>query len=338
MRSSYRFSSLATAGLLLGLTVLSSAANAEGKIRIAQQFGIAYLILDVVREQQLIEKHGKAAGLDIAVDWASISGATAMNEALLADNLDVASAGVPPMLTLWDRTRGRQNVKAIAALGSLPNYLITNNPDIKTLKDISSKDRIAVPAAGVGFQSRTLQIEAVKLFGKQDFNHFDKFSVSLPHPDATAALISGGLEVNTHFSSAPFYYQALDRNKNVRKIISSYDILGGPATFNVLYTTQKFHDRNPKTYQAFYAALDEAASWIRANKAQAAEVFIRQQKSSLSADFVRRIVEDPENDFTIAPHRTSVYATELHKIGVLKHQASSWKDYFFDEAFKNPGS
>lgn len=316
---------------------ISGGAHAEGRISIAQQFGIGYLILDVVQDQKLIEKHGKAQGLDIQVQWNQISGATAMNEALLAGSLDVVSAGVPPMLTLWDRTKGRQNVKAIAALGSLPNYLITNNPKVKTLKDLGEKDRIAVPAAGTGFQSRTLQIETARLFGKDDFKRFDSISVSLPHPDATAALIAGGSEITTHFSSAPFYYQALE-NRNVHKVLSSYDILGGPATFNVLYTTQKFHDENPKTYKAFYAALVEAAQIIQADKAKAADTFIRVQKSKLPREFVRRIVEDPENDFTVSPYRTHVYADELHKLGVLKNRAASWKDYFFEEAYAQPGS
>ncbi|WP_298928975.1 ABC transporter substrate-binding protein [uncultured Ramlibacter sp.] len=322
---------------ITALAAASLAVHAEGKISIAQQFGIGYLILDVLQDQKLIEKHGRAQGLDIQVEWSQISGATAMNEALLAGSLDVVSAGVPPLLTLWDRTKGRQNVKAVAALGSLPNYLITNNPKVKTLKDLGEKDRIAVPAAGTGFQSRTLQIETAKVFGKDDFKRFDNISVSLPHPDATAALISGGSEITTHFSSAPFYYQALE-NKSVHKVLSSYDILGGPATFNVLYTTQKYHDENPKTYKAFYAALLEAAQFIKADKARAADTFIRVQKSKLSRDFVRRIVEDPENDFTVSPYRTFVYADELHKLGVLKNRAASWKDYFFEEAYAQPGS
>ncbi|MCM2474955.1 ABC transporter substrate-binding protein [Rhizobium sp. CG5] len=318
-------------------TLLAGPAAAEGKIRIAQQFGIAYLILDVVRDQALIEKHGKEAGVDIAVEWASISGATAMNEALLANNLDIVSAGVPPALTLWDRTKGKQDVKLVAALGSLPNYLLTTNPDVHTLKDFSDKDRIAVPAAGVGFQSRTLQIEAAKLFGQENFQKLDQISISLPHPDATAALISGGTEVNSHFSSAPFYYQALQGNKAVHKVISSYDILGGPATFNVLYTSAAFHDENPKTYAAFYAALQEAANWINANKEKAADTFIRQQKSKLSPALILEIINDPENDFTIVPQNTFVYARELHKLGVLKNEASSWKDYFFTEAHGENG-
>ena len=324
--------SLAAASMLL-----SSGVHAEGKISIAQQFGIGYLILDVVRDQQLIEKHGKGQGLDIKVDWNSISGATAMNEALLAGALDVVSAGVPPMLTIWDRTKGKQNVKAIASLGSMPNYLLTNKPNVKSLKDFTEKDRIAVPAAGVGFQSRTLQIETAKQFGKDNFKKFDDISISLAHPDATAALIAGGSEINSHFSSPPFQYQEL-QNPNVHKVLSSYDVLGGQATFNVLYTTEKFHDENPKTYKAFYDALAEAEKIIKADKSAAAQIYIRVEQSKLALPLVEKIVADPEIDFTVVPQRTFIYAEKLQELGVLKNKAASWKDYFFEEAHGGAGS
>ncbi|WP_114194696.1 ABC transporter substrate-binding protein [Edaphovirga cremea] len=327
------FATTTTACLALGTV----SAHAEGSISIAQQFGIGYLILDVVRDQHLIEKHGKEQGLDINVEWRTISGATAMNEALLSGALDVASAGVPPMLTVWDRTRGRQNVKAIASLGSMPNYLLSNNPAVKTVSDLSEKDRIAVPAAGVGFQSRTLQIETARLYGNADYKRFDTISVSLPHPDASTALIAGGSEISAHFSSPPFQYQALE-HANVHKILSSYDVLGGPATFNVLYATQKFHDDNPKTYRAFYDALAEASQIVKANKAAAAETYIRVEKSRLSPELVKKIVEDPEIDFTIIPQRTFVYAEKLQQLGVLKNKADSWQDYFFAEAHTDSGS
>jgi NitT/TauT family transport system substrate-binding protein len=302
----------ATVGLVGAL--LSSSAHAEGKISIAQQFGIGYLILDVVQQQKLIEKHGKEQGIDIKVDWNSISGATAMNEALLAGALDVVSAGVPPMLTIWDRTKGKQNVKAIASLGSMPNYLLSNKPEVKTLNDFTDKDRIAVPAAGVGFQSRTLQIETAKLFGNDNYKKFDNISVSLP-----------------------FQYQELE-NPNVHKVLSSYDVLGGQATFNVLYTTQKFHDENPKTYKAFYDALAEAEKIIKADKPAAAKTYIEVEKSKLPLPLVEKIVSDPEIDFTVVPQRTYIYAEKLHEIGVLKNKADSWKDFFFEEAHGGAGS
>ncbi|WP_105665841.1 ABC transporter substrate-binding protein [Cronobacter dublinensis] len=323
--------------LMLALIAAAGTAQAEGNISIAQQFGIGYLLLDVVRDQQLIEKEGKKEGVDIKVEWRMLSGATAMNEALLSGALDVASAGVPPLLTLWDRTKGRQNVKAIAALGSMPNFLLSNNPAVKSISDLTDKDRIAVPAAGVGFQSRTLQIETARRFGNSDYKRFDTLSVSLPHPDASAALIAGKSEITAHFSSPPFQYQALEHS-NVHKILSSYDVLGGKATFNVLYTTQKFHDENPKTYRAFYNALSQAAKIINADKNAAAETYIRVEKSRLPRPLVEKIVNDPDTEFTISPQRTFIYAEKLHELGVLKNKADSWKDYFFNEAWENPGS
>ncbi|EOU9611123.1 ABC transporter substrate-binding protein, partial [Cronobacter dublinensis] len=306
--------------LMLALIAATGTAQAEGNISIAQQFGIGYLLLDVVRDQQLIEKEGKKEGVDIKVEWRTLSGATAMNEALLSGALDVASAGVPPLLTLWDRTKGRQNVKAIAALGSMPNFLLSNNPAVKSISDLTDKDRIAVPAAGVGFQSRTLQIETARRFGNSDYKRFDTLSVSLPHPDASAALIAGKSEITAHFSSPPFQYQALEHS-NVHKILSSYDVLGGKATFNVLYTTQKFHDENPKTYRAFYNALSEAAKIINADKNAAAETYIRVEKSRLPRPLVEKIVNDPDTEFTISPQRTFIYAEKLHELGVLKNKA-----------------
>jgi NitT/TauT family transport system substrate-binding protein len=71
------------ASLVIGTLAAPTAAQAEGKIRIAEQFGIVYLLLNVVRDQNLIEKHGKAEGIDIEVDWAQLSGGAAINDALL---------------------------------------------------------------------------------------------------------------------------------------------------------------------------------------------------------------------------------------------------------------
>jgi NitT/TauT family transport system substrate-binding protein len=52
---------------------------------------------------------------------------------------------------------------------------------------------------------------------------------------------------------------------------------------------------------------------------------------------VRRIVEDPEINFTVSPERTFVYAEQLHS-WALKNAPTAWKDYFFEEAYAQPGS
>ena len=58
----------------------------------------------------------------------------------------------------------------------------------------------------------------------------------------------------------------------------------------------------------------------------------------LTLPLAPKIHNDPEINFTISPERTGVYAEKLHELGVLKNKAASWKDYFFNEAWENPGS
>ncbi len=64
----------------------------------------------------------------------------------------------------------------------------------------------------------------------------------------------------------------------------------------------------------------------------------RVENSKLPLAFVKKIIDDPENDFTVSPQRTYIYAEKLHELGVLKNKAKSWKDYFFEETQAYPGS
>ena len=323
--------SLLTAGL-----TLPTAAQAEGQLRIAEQFGVVFLLLNVVRDQQLIEKHGKQEGVDIKVDWTQLSGGPAVNEALLSGSIDIAGAGVGPLLTIWDRTKGRQNVKAVASLGNFPNYLLSSNPNVKTIADITEKDRIAVPAVGVSVQSRYLQMASAKLWGDKEYDKLDKYTVNLPHPDATASLIAGGTELNGHFSNPPFQDQEL-RNPKVHVVLNTYDLVG-PNSPTVLFATQKFRDDNPKTYKAFVDALAEGAAFIQKDKEAAADIYIRVTQSKIDRATLVKIIANPEIEFTITPKNTYPMAEFLYRVGAIKNKPGSWQDYFFEDPVLLQGS
>ncbi len=96
----------------------SLAAQAEGQISIAQQFGIGYLILDVVQDQKLIEKHGKALGVDVKVSGAK-SRRNRDERGAAQPAMDVVSANVP-CCSRCGTAPGRQNVKAVAAWARCP--------------------------------------------------------------------------------------------------------------------------------------------------------------------------------------------------------------------------
>ncbi|HYQ39244.1 MAG TPA: ABC transporter substrate-binding protein [Pseudomonas sp.] len=322
--------------LLAGSFAVPTAAHAEGEIRIAEQFGIVYLLLNVVRDQHLIEKHGKADGLDIKVDWTQLSGGAVVNDALLAGSIDIAGAGTGPLLTIWDRTHGKQNVKGVASLGNFPYYLVSNNPKVKTIADFTDKDRIAVPAVGVSIQSRFLQYAAAKQWGDKEYNRLDKYTVALPHPEATSALTSGATELTAHFSNPPFQNQAL-ANPNVHVVLNTYDLFG-PNSPTVLYTTEKFRAENPKTYKAFVGALAEAADFAQKNKAAAAETYIRVTGAKIDKDALLKIIDNEQFQFSVTPKNTYPLADFLHRVGALKNKPASWQDYFFPDPQLGQGS
>ncbi|MFT3816642.1 MAG: ABC transporter substrate-binding protein [Rubrivivax sp.] len=327
---------LRRAAVLLVLSLgLAGGAAAEGRIRIAEQYGIVYLLLQVAQDQKLIEKHGKAQGLpELKAEFVRLSGGSAVNDALLAGQIDIAGAGVGPLLTIWDRTRGRHNVKGVASLGNFPYYLVSNNPAVKTIADFGDKDRIALPAVGVSVQSRVLQLASAKLWGDAQFNRLDRLQVAVPHPDATAAIIKGGTEITAHFGNPPFQNQALAGNPQAHVVLNSYDVLGGPASATVLYATEKFRSENPGTYRAFIAALDEAARFVAANPEAAADIYLRQGgqgQGSIDRKLLLSIITSPEVQFKLAPQNTLALAQFMHRVGAIKNKPASAKDYFFDD-------
>src|SRR6266403_2841894 len=106
-----RDSIVALAVAIVGLTSLPARAE-MAEIAVAQQYGISYLPLMLMEEKKLIEKHAKAAGIDVKVGWAKFAGGNVMNDALLSGSLQFASGGVGPLVTIWARTRGNLDVKA----------------------------------------------------------------------------------------------------------------------------------------------------------------------------------------------------------------------------------
>jgi NitT/TauT family transport system substrate-binding protein len=324
--------------LAVGGALAGPAAAEVGEVRVAQQFGISYLPLTVMEHEKLLEKEAAKAGIpDLKVTWLQFGAGNAMNEALLSGNLDFPSGGVGPLLTIWSRTKGRQEVKGVAALNSMPIYLVSVNPEVKTLKDFTDKDKIALPAVKVSIQAVTLQMAAEQLFGAGEQGRLDRLTVSMKHPDAMVALLSGRSEVTAHFGSAPFQYQELE-DKRAHRILNSYDVLGGPSTFNTVWTTKKFHDENPKVYAAFLAALDDAMAFIKQDPKRAAAIYKAAEKSTLSEAFLLKILQDPETVFTTAPRNVMKYAAFMHKTGAIENRPGDWRELFFPEIHAKSGS
>lgn len=324
---------------LLATALVTPALAADNEIRLAEQFSMGYLQLNVMQHEKLIEKHAKALGIpDAKVSWFKFNGPTAVNEALISGNVDIGSGGVPGLLTLWARTKGTpQEVRGVSALSSQPFLLNTRSAAIKTIADFKDTDRIAVPAVRTSVQALTLQMAAAKQWGEKNFEKLDPLTVSMTPPDATVALLKGGAQVTAAFSVPPFQFMQLE-DKEVHTVLNSYDVLGGPHTFTVIWTSKKFRDGNPKLYQAFVAALKEATDLVNADKRKAAGYWIEDSKSKLPLDKATEIVSGAQVHWTMVPENTMKFADFMANVGRLKAKPESWKDYFFPEAHGMKGS
>jgi NitT/TauT family transport system substrate-binding protein len=337
MKINYYLAKLLFAVLLAALFGPAQAQEIK-EINIAKQYGISYLPLMLMEHDKLLEKLAKQAGLgDITVHWSTFAGGAVMNDAMLSGNLHFASGGVGPLLTLWARTRGNLDVRGAAAMNSMPLYLNCRNPNVRTLKDLTEKDKIALPAVKVSIQAVTLQMAAEKAFGAGQQNKLDPLTVTMSHPDGQLALLSGASEITCHFSSPPFQYQQLER-PGIHTVLNSYEVLGGPATFNVVWATNKFRETNPRTYDAFVKAFEEAINVINKDKRGAAELYLSMTKGKDPVDFILKMLNDPNIVFTMTPQSIMKYADFMFKTGGIKVKPASWKDMFFPNVYNLPGS
>jgi NitT/TauT family transport system substrate-binding protein len=339
MRTTNRrtFLQAAAATAFGGIGATPAKAQALTTIKLTRQPGVAYLPMILMEHHKLVEKHTKLQGLgDIKAEWLTLTSGGASTDALLAGSIDFVTSGATNMLLLWDRTKG--GVKAVAGCSSLPMYLLTRNPDIKTLKDFTDKDKIAVPTIKVSSQATILRMAAEKEFGVGNHDKLDAFTVQLGHPDATAALLSPSNEVNSHFSLPPFQQIAL-KDPKVRIILKSDDVFGGPVNNTVTFTSAKFRDANPKAVAAVVAAVDEAMGMIRTQPKAAVEAYLTNIKEKITPEELLAIIAAPGPDgFGAAPVGVGKLSAFMARVGTLKAAPAGWKDAFWPEAHGLAGS
>lgn len=307
--------------------------QAAQEIIITKQPSIIYLPALVMEKQGLIEKAAAKEGIpDLKVDWRSFSSGGAATDALLSGNVQIVNSGLGNMLLLWDRTHGK--VKGIATNSALPEELVTRDPKIHTLKDYGPKDKIAVPTVRVSTQALLLQIACEEIFGPDQWSKLDANTVQMGHPDATAMMANPEGEISSHFGAPPYSFRELKTVPNAHVVIRSTDIIKGGLSQSTLFTTTKFADANPKIIQAILTASREAVDYIHAHTRESVEIYRELSGDKTSTDELMEVLAQPGmlSAYTLQPLGSMVFATHMHKVGILKTLPTSWKDYFLPQS------
>jgi NitT/TauT family transport system substrate-binding protein len=300
-------------------------------LRISKQYGLGYLPLIVLEGRKLLEKNARESGLgELTVEWVTFGGGATANDALLSGNVDLISGGVSPAVILWDKTNGA--AKILTSLNESPIVLNSSNPNVKTIRDLTNKDKIALPSVKVSVQAITLQIAAAKEFGKDNFAKLDPFTVTLPHPDALIALRSGKSEITAHCTFEPYSTLEL-QDANIHQILNSYDLFGGSHSANLITTSEKFYNANPKLTTLIIKTLNEVNAWIAANKKEAAQIYLEVTKSKEPLDLIENVINDPQYVYVTKPKNVTVYSDFLNDIGTIKSKPTE-KELFFPKVFE----
>lgn len=330
-------------GAVMAATALTTipALAESADVKVAANIGIGYLPFLIMEDQGLFEKHALAAGLENpSIEFVIMSGASAMNDALLSGAVQYSTPAVPALAILWDRTKGTpQEVRAVTALNDQPIFLNMRSDSINTIEDLSENDRIALPTPTISIHAITLQMAAAELYGPDEYQRLDPLTVTLPHGAARDAIMSGGGEVNGHLATQPFAAQEL-KDPAIRTVLTSYEVLGGPATVNVVAATSKFREENPEVNRAFIAALEEAIQIIEADKSAAVEVYARLAQDTTPLDELLAMLEDERAPitFSIEPHGVMQQVDFMHGVGIIESKPDAWQDLFYEDIHDRAGN
>ncbi|MGV8979979.1 ABC transporter substrate-binding protein [Clostridium sp.] len=249
--------------LIIGiLSLMGCTAKNESKnnISIAEQFGLAYAPIQIMKENKMLEKNYPG----VKIDWKQLGNTAAIREAMLSNQVDVGFMAIPPFLIGLDKG---MEWKIASGLSESPVVLVTNKENIKSIEDFSSSDRIALPQPG-SVQHMLLSMQCEKEFG--DAKKLDNLLVTLAHPDAMNALLSAK-DITAHFSTPPYLFKELEQ-KGIHQILDGKDAIGVDFTFVVGVTTNKFHDLKPELYKALISSIEESIQFILNNPDKSAEI------------------------------------------------------------------
>lgn len=160
-------------------------------VGIAEQYGIAYAPLQIMKEQKLLEK--RLPGVEI--NWKQFGGPTGIREGMMNGEIDFGFMGVSPVLIGIDN-----GMKWRYATGISSNEvaIVTRN-DIHSLTELTPKDRISILSPAC-----TQHVLLCMLAGQQlgDPHALDNQLVSMSHPDSVNALLSA-TEITHTFPHRP---------------------------------------------------------------------------------------------------------------------------------------
>ena len=299
-----------TVALLFFLT-LSGCGPREAenqKLIIADQFGLAYAPLEIMKSMDFLEKEllERNAG-SVEVEWKRMGNTAAIREAMLAGDLDIGFAAIPPFLI---GKESGMDWRIISGLSESPVALITSDSSLSSISDLTKDHRIILPQPG-SIQHILLSMLAEKELG--DARAFDDRLLAMSHPDGVTALVSGkGKEL--HFTAPPYMQEELAQD-GFRILADGEDAFGGPFTFIVGICPERVYERK-EVYAAFKAALTSSILYMEENPKES--IAILMEAYSYDEESLKGYLAEEQMRYTTEVRGIETFASFMSRSGFLK--------------------
>jgi NitT/TauT family transport system substrate-binding protein len=320
--------------VVLCATLTSAAAQEDVKIGIG--YGLAFLPLYICEDLKLVEKHAKAAHLDVKASFHRLMGPEEIRDAVASGAIDMGPFGTVPLLAAWQAGKGKPSqILAVSGITSLPLVLLGNRPNERSVADLDPADRIAVPTL-TSPQMYLLELQSEKVFGQYD--RLRRQVVAMSHADAIAGLVAGSGGLAAYFSSPPFTQIAL-RDAKVHPLLTSSQVMDGKFSFLIMGATKSYIDARPLVPEVIDKAIDEAAHLIHDDPRRAAQIYLTHEPSgTINGAAMEAVVSDIRDEFGSTVFGVKRIADFMGRHGELATVPASWKEIVAPALLNSPST
>lgn len=291
----------------------SSTSGAPASFTFVYQPGLGASIFVALKAQKTLEKQFPHT----TIQWKVVNSGAAVREAILSNQGQLGSLGLPPFLVGWDRG---MDWRVLLASSRSDSWLVALNPKFKSLKDFGPNDKIGVVALD-SQQAIVLRKAAQQQLG--DAHALDKNLVSIGSADGEQALLSGQLAA--HLSGSPFQEREVAAGGHV--LLHTKDVFG-PVGAGLIVLPQSFYNQYPAFSKQVYQDLADASTYVATHPDQVAQ-YLSQDKASGGGGSVaqfKNLIKTTNLVYEKTPSGLLAYARFMHQIGLISKAPNSVND------------
>ncbi len=274
-------------------------------LTIAYQGGIGYAPVHILEAKKIIEKNYDG---EIKVEFVKLDSGAAINEGIIGGTIDIGCMGLGPAIS---GVSSGVSYKVISNLCSQSHGLMSRDSKITSLKDITSKDKIALVSTG-SFQHILLAMAAEKSLG--DAHALDNNIQGMSHAEGMAALESGTVQL--HLTSSPFIYQER-ANKNYTELSEISEVWPSGNSFLVAMAAGSLSE-NEKLFAAVSKSFEEAIAFINENPDETAQ--IETEYLGLDLETVKSYLEEEDCQFFSELRGAESMASFMYRAGFIEKE------------------